>query len=86
MEKTGISYGHQWIDEEDPRAVIAALRSFYITTGHLAYAMTRKCILRKKNTKGDRTSFVIIHDFVVNIDTELDFKLAEFMLQNLEKR
>ncbi|MGB9499242.1 MAG: cytidylyltransferase domain-containing protein [Dissulfuribacterales bacterium] len=47
----------------------------------VAYAMTRDCLLNKKNIKGDRTSFVIIDEFMVNIDTELDFKLAEFFLQ-----
>ena len=47
----------------------------------VAYAMTRDCILNKKNIKGDRTSFVVIDEFMVNIDTELDFKLAEFILR-----
>jgi CMP-N-acetylneuraminic acid synthetase len=45
----------------------------------VAYAMTRDCIL-KKDIKGKRTSFVIIDEFMVNIDTELDFKMAEFFL------
>ncbi len=48
----------------------------------VAYAMTRDCILNKKNIMGDRTSFVIIDESMVNIDTELDFKLAEFLLQS----
>ena len=47
----------------------------------VAYAMTRDCILNTKNIKGERTSFVVIDEFMVNIDTELDFKLAEFILQ-----
>ena len=47
----------------------------------VAYAMTRECILNTKNIKGERTSFVVIDEFMVNIDTELDFKLAEFVLQ-----
>ena len=46
----------------------------------VAYALTRDCILHKKNIKGDKTSFVIIDEFMVNIDTELDFKLAKFFL------
>jgi|LQYC01.1.fsa_nt_gi CMP-N-acetylneuraminic acid synthetase len=47
----------------------------------VAYVMTRDCILNAKNIKGERTSFVVIDEFMVNIDTELDFKLAEFILQ-----
>lgn len=47
----------------------------------VAYAITRDCLLNKKNIKGDRTSFVVIDEFMVNIDTELDFMLAEFFLQ-----
>jgi CMP-N-acetylneuraminic acid synthetase len=47
----------------------------------VAYVMTRDCILNTKNIKGERTSFVVIDEFMVNIDTELDFKLAEFILQ-----
>ena len=35
-KRTGISYGHQWIDEEDTKAVIDALGSFYLTTGPAA--------------------------------------------------
>jgi len=48
----------------------------------VAYAMTRDCILNKKKIMGDRTSFVIIDEPMVNIDTELDFKLAEFLLRS----
>jgi CMP-N,N'-diacetyllegionaminic acid synthase len=44
----------------------------------IAYTITRDCIVNKKNIKGDHTSSVIIKDSIVNIDTELDFKLAEF--------
>jgi CMP-N,N'-diacetyllegionaminic acid synthase len=47
----------------------------------VAYVMTRDCILNTKNIKGDRTSFVVIDEFMVNIDTEFDFKLAEFVLK-----
>ncbi len=46
-----------------------------------AYAMTRDCIVNKKNIKGDKTSAIIIDDPLVNIDTELDFTLAEFFIQ-----
>jgi CMP-N-acetylneuraminic acid synthetase len=47
----------------------------------VAYVVTRECILNTKNIKGERTSFLVIDEFMVNIDTELDFKLAEFILQ-----
>ena len=47
----------------------------------VAYVMTRDCILNTKTIKGERTSFLVIDEFMVNIDTELDFKLAEFVLQ-----
>jgi len=47
----------------------------------VAYVMTRNCILNTKNIKGEMTSFVVIDEFMVNIDTELDFKLAEFILR-----
>ena len=50
----------------------------------IAYAITRDCIVNKKNIKGDHTSAVIIKDLVVNIDTELDFKLAEFFINKAE--
>jgi CMP-N-acetylneuraminic acid synthetase len=49
----------------------------------VAYAITRDCIINKKSIKGDKTSFVVIDDLLVNIDTELDFKLAEFTLQQM---
>jgi CMP-N-acetylneuraminic acid synthetase len=47
----------------------------------VAYVMTRDCILNTKNIKGDRLSFFVIDEVMVNIDTEFDFKFAEFILQ-----
>jgi CMP-N,N'-diacetyllegionaminic acid synthase len=49
----------------------------------VAYAITRECLIDKKSIKGDRTSAVIIKEMVVNIDTEFDFKLAEFLMKNI---
>ncbi|MBW2480408.1 MAG: hypothetical protein JRF38_10500, partial [Deltaproteobacteria bacterium] len=46
----------------------------------VAYVMVRKLVADHQAIKGARTSAVIIEDLLVNIDTELDFKLAEFML------
>ncbi len=50
----------------------------------VAYAMTRDCIVRKKSIKGDNTSFVLVEGPVANIDTEFDFRLAEFILHMSE--
>jgi CMP-N-acetylneuraminic acid synthetase len=50
----------------------------------VAYAITRDCIVNKKSIKGDKTSFVVIDDLLVNIDTEFDFKLAEFIVRHME--
>ena len=47
----------------------------------IAYAMTRDCIVRKKNIKGDRTSALIINDPSISIDTKEDLGLAEFFLR-----
>lgn len=50
----------------------------------IAYAITRDCIMNKKNIKGNHTSAVIIKCPIVNIDTEQDFKLAEFFINKAE--
>ncbi len=50
----------------------------------VAYVMTRELIAAKKAIKGVKTSFVVIDDPLVNIDTEVDFKLAEFMLEQIK--
>jgi len=47
----------------------------------VAYAITRDCIMNKKSKKGKETSAVIIDEPMVNIDTEFDFKLAEFIIE-----
>jgi len=59
------------------------LKPMYHRNG-VAYAITRDCILRQKSIKGDNASFVVIDDVLVNIDTEMDFKLAEFMLAQIQ--
>ena len=45
-----------------------------------AYAITRECLVNQKSTKGRKTSAVLINELMVSIDTEFDFKLAEFLL------
>ena len=45
----------------------------------LAYAMTRSCLLDQKSIKGRRTGALIVRGEVVNIDTEFDLELANFL-------
>jgi CMP-N-acetylneuraminic acid synthetase len=75
------------LDYYDPAgaAIIARqqLKPVYHRNG-VAYVMTRELIADKKAIKGDKTSFVVIDDLLVNIDTEIDFKLAEFMLEQIK--
>lgn len=54
----------------------------------VAYAITRECIENQKTIYGKKTSALIIDDFLVNIDTEMDFKLADFYIKekNLDIR
>jgi len=59
------------------------LKPMYHRNG-VAYAITRDCILRQESIKGDNASFVVIDDVLVNIDTEMDFKLAEFILAHIQ--
>ncbi|MCK4378200.1 MAG: hypothetical protein KAW01_02585, partial [Deltaproteobacteria bacterium] len=68
----------------DPAGATIIARQQLVPVYHrngVAYAISRECLVGKKSIKGDKTSYVVIDDLVVNIDTELDFKYAEFMLQ-----
>ncbi len=47
----------------------------------VVYAITRKCLEEKMSIKGDYTSFIIIEDPLVNIDTPEDLLYAEFLLE-----
>ncbi|MBT8371035.1 MAG: acylneuraminate cytidylyltransferase family protein [Desulfobacterales bacterium] len=71
--------------DEAGAAIIARqqLKPVYHRNG-VAYAMSRNLIVEKKTIKGENTSFLIINDLLVNIDTEFDFKLAEFMQHQLQ--
>jgi len=64
------------------KAIIARqqLEPVYHRNG-AAYAITRDCILQKKSIKGDRSGAVIITDQLVNIDTEFDLRLCDFMMR-----
>jgi CMP-N-acetylneuraminic acid synthetase len=71
------------LDYYDPAGATIIARQQLTPVYHrngVAYAMTRDCII-KKSIKGEKTSFVVIYDLLVNIDTEFDFKLAEFIFQ-----
>ena len=46
----------------------------------IAYAFTRECLLEQKTIRGKRTGALVIEEPCVNIDTEWDLELAEFML------
>ena len=53
----------------------------------VAYAITRECIQKNKDKKtlmGESTAAFIIDEYVANIDTHFDLKLAEFLLKNKE--
>ena len=72
------------LDYYDPAGAAIIARQQLVPVYHrngVAYAISRECLVGKKSIKGDKTSYVVIDDLVVNIDTELDFKYAEFMLQ-----
>jgi CMP-N,N'-diacetyllegionaminic acid synthase len=66
----------------DPRGAEIVARQQLSPVYHrngIAYAMTRSCLLDQKSIKGSRTGALIIREPVVNIDTELDLELANFM-------
>ena len=54
------------------------LESLYHRNG-IAYAFTRGCLLEQKIIRGLRTGALVIEEPCVNIDTEWDLELAEFM-------
>jgi len=49
----------------------------------VAYAISRDCLLQSKSIKGNNTSAVIIKDTLVNIDTDFDLQLAEFLCKRV---
>ncbi len=53
----------------------------YIRNGY-CYVMTRECIVKNNSLKGKKTGAVIIKDFPINIDENLDLKLANFFIRN----
>ena len=75
----------EYYDPENGPKIVARqqLSPVYHVNG-LAYAFNRECLLNQKTRKGKKTSAVIIKETVVNIDTEFDFKLAEFILDKMK--
>jgi CMP-N-acetylneuraminic acid synthetase len=59
------------------------LKPVYHRNG-IAYVMNRKLIAERKQIKGEKTSYVVIDDLLVNIDTEFDLKFAEFIQQQIQ--
>lgn len=59
------------------------LKPVYHRNG-IAYVMNRKLIAENKQIKGEKTSYVVIDDLLVNIDTEFDLKFAEFIQQQIQ--
>lgn len=45
------------------------------------YAMTRSCLLDQKNKKGRKTGYVVVEEMMVNVDTEWDIELANWILE-----
>jgi CMP-N-acetylneuraminic acid synthetase len=59
------------------------LKPVYHRNG-IAYVMNRELIAERKQIKGEKTSYVVIDDLLVNIDTEFDLKFAEFIQQQIQ--
>lgn len=75
------------LDFYDPQGAHIVARQQLTPVYHrngVAYAMTRECILTGGSIRGARTSFVVIKEFMANIDSELDFKFAEFILEQTD--
>ena len=71
------------VEYYDPRGADIISRQQLDTVYHrngAAYVMTRECLLEQRTIKGEKTGALVIGDKLVNIDTLLDFKLAEFLL------
>ena len=74
----------EYYDPENGPKIVARqqLSPVYHVNG-LAYAFNRECLVNQKTRKGKKTSAVVINKSIVNIDTELDFKLAEILMEKV---
>ena len=59
------------------------LQPLYHRNG-VAYAMTRSCLVDQRTIKGARTVAHVIEEPLANIDSEIDFLWAEFLLSQLK--
>lgn len=75
-----------YYDTEQGPKIIARqqLTPVYHVNG-IAYAFAREYLLEQGTRMGKRTSAVVIDEPIANIDTEFDFKLAEFIFNNFTK-
>jgi CMP-N,N'-diacetyllegionaminic acid synthase len=55
------------------------LKPVYHRNG-ICYAITRQCLLEQKSIKGARCGALVIEGNVINIDTEYDLALADFLI------
>ncbi len=55
------------------------LKPVYHRNG-IAYAITRQCLVEQKSIKGARCGALVIEGPVINIDTEYDLALADFLI------
>ena len=61
--------------------MLTDLEPCYIRNGAI-YAMTRDCIVEKFSRHGDISrAYIMVENVSVNVDTMLDFKLAEILLK-----
>ena len=69
-----------WYDPEGATIIARQqLKPVYHRNG-IAYVITRSCLLEQKTIKGARTGAVIINEQVINIDTQYDLELANFLM------
>ncbi len=57
------------------------LQSLYHRNG-VAYAFTRRCLLEQKSLLGDNSSYILLEEKHISIDTEEDLCLAEAILRS----
>ena len=55
------------------------LKPVYHRNG-ICYAITRQCLVEQKSIKGARCGALVIKGHVINIDTEYDLALADFLI------
>jgi len=74
-----------YYDKENGEKIIARqqLKPTYHRDG-VCYAITRDCLLDQKSIRGDKPGFEVVKEQMVNIDTELDLKLANFFYNELK--